>query len=86
MRCLAVERGNLSIVNNSLKDGHSSKYWENIGDTLGWDLCCTLGNGPEIGGKFFILAVGTGNGETSTGQALLPDEQPLNGEHHFVQF
>ena len=73
MRCLTVESGNLSIVNNSLQDGHSSKYWGNAG--LGWDFWCTLGNGPEIGGKIFVLGVGAGNGENSIGQALFPTRE-----------
>ena len=72
MRCLTVESGNLSIVNNNFKDEHSSKYWENMGKRwAGLDLWCTLGNGPEIGKTNFVLGVGAGNGETSTGQALL---------------
>ena len=30
-----------------------------------------LGNGPETGGNICELGVGAGNGETSTGQALI---------------
>ena len=69
MRCLTVESGNLSIVNNSLKDGHSSKYWENIGETLGWAGIC---GARWVMGKKFVLGWEWGKQYwASTGPALV---------------
>ena len=70
MKCLTVENGNLSIMNNSLKDRHSSQYWENIGETLGWAgiYGARWAMGRKSGEKILYWALGLGMGKTVLGK------------------